>query len=61
LDNLTGKPLVELHGISSDRIAQWLCILKLPEDKLREIEAIGDCWDKQIVTERKLRKMRRTQ
>jgi len=49
-----------LHGISSDRIFQWLCILKLPEEKLKEVEALGDYWDRQILTERGLREMRRT-
>jgi hypothetical protein len=29
-------------GVSSDRITQWLCLLKLPEEKLREIEGLGD-------------------
>jgi hypothetical protein len=29
-------------GVSSDRITQWLCLLKLPEEKLREIEELGD-------------------
>jgi hypothetical protein len=41
----------------SDRITQWLCLLKLPEEKQREIEALGDHWDRRVVTERGLRKM----
>lgn len=35
------------------------CLLKLPEEKLREIEALGDNWDMQIVAESKLRALRR--
>ena len=31
-------------GVSADRITQWLCLLKLPEEKLREIEVLGDYW-----------------
>ena len=53
--NLTRRQLGERHGVSSDRITQWLCLLKLPEDTLREIESLGDHWDRQVVTERKLR------
>ena len=54
-DNLTRKQLAERHGVSADRITQWLCLLKLPEEKLREIEALGDYWENQVVTERELR------
>jgi hypothetical protein len=46
-------------GVSSDRITQWLCLLKLPEVKLREIEAMGDYWEIQVVTESELRELRR--
>ncbi len=59
-DDLTRKLLAERHGVSSDRITQWLCLLKLPEDKLMEIEALGDYWNSQVVTERELRKNRRS-
>ena len=58
-DSLTRKQLAARHGVSSDRITQWLCLLKLPEEKLKEIEALGDNWDGQIVTERELRDCRR--
>ena len=54
-DHLTRKLLAERHSVSTDRITQWLCLLKLPEDKLREIESLGDYWEKQVVTERELR------
>jgi hypothetical protein len=55
-DNLTRKQLAQRHMVSSDRITQWLCLLKLPEEKLREIEALGDYWDKRLITERELRR-----
>ncbi|MBD3369786.1 hypothetical protein GF402_05410 [Candidatus Fermentibacteria bacterium] len=58
-DNLTRRQLAQRHGISSDRITQWLCLLKLPEKTLERIEALGDHWDRQIITERQLRKLRR--
>ncbi len=60
-DNLTRRLLAERHGISSDRITQWLCLLKLPEEKLQEIEALGDNWDRKVVTERELRERRQSQ
>ena len=56
---LTRKQLAERHGVSSDRITQWLCLLKLPKEKLKEVKALDDYWDKQVVTERSLRKLRR--
>jgi len=58
-DDLTRRQLAERHGVSSDRITQWLCLLKLPEDKLNEMEALGDYWNRQLITERKLRQVRR--
>ena len=58
-DNLTRKQLAKRHAISSDRITQWLCLLKLPEEVLRIIMSFGDNWTTQILTERALRKIRR--
>jgi len=58
-DNLTRKQLAEKHRVSPDRITQYLCLLKLPKNKLREIRALGDYWEKQVVTERGLRGLRR--
>lgn len=58
-NNLTRKQLAARHGLSSDRITQWLCLLKLPEEKLKEIEELGDYWDRQVFTERELRNERR--
>jgi hypothetical protein len=58
--NFTRKQLAERHGVTSDRVTQWLCLLKLPEKKLREIESLGDYWDKQVVTERQIRELRRS-
>lgn len=58
-DNLTRKQLAERHGISSDRVTQWLCLLKLPESEKAKILALGDNWDKQVITERQLRRLRR--
>jgi hypothetical protein len=49
--NLTRVQLGQRHGVTSDRITQCLCLLKLPEVKQREIEALGDNWDRQVITE----------
>lgn len=56
--NLTRVQLGQRHGVTSDRVTQWLCLLKLPEEKQREIEALGDYWGRGVVTERELRKQR---
>ncbi len=54
--NLTRVQLGQRHGVTSDRITQWLCLLKLPEEKQCEIEPLGDHWDRRVVTERGLRR-----
>ena len=56
--NLTRVQLGQRHGITSDRITQWLCLLKLPKEKQLEIEALGDYWDRKVLSERKLRRFR---
>ncbi|MCK4505501.1 MAG: hypothetical protein KAW14_07795 [Candidatus Aegiribacteria sp.] len=60
-DNLTRRLLAKRHGVSSDRITQWLCLLKLPERELQEVETLGDYWDRKIITERELRSQRRSE
>lgn len=57
-DDLTRKQLAERHGVSSDRITQWLCLLKLPEEVQGDVIALGDYWDSPVATERALRKTR---
>ena len=54
--NLTRVQLGQRHGVTSDRITQWLCLLNLPEEKQREIEALGDYWERRLETERGLRR-----
>lgn len=55
-DGLTRQQLADRHGISLDRVIQWLCLLKLPTEKLEEINALGDYWEHRVVTERGLRR-----
>jgi len=56
-NNLTRKQLAERHEISSDRVTQWLCLLKLPDEVRARVLALGDNWKRQVVTERELRKL----
>jgi len=57
-DNLTRKQLAERHGITSDRVTQWLSLLKLPEDTRKQVLALGDSWERRLLTERELRRIR---
>jgi len=58
-DNLTRKQLAQRHGISSDRVTQWLCLLKLPKEIQVKTIAQGDNWEKKQISERKLRRFRK--
>jgi len=58
MHNFTRVQLGQRHGVTSDRITQWICLLKMQEEKQREIEALGDNWDRRLVTERELRRQR---
>lgn len=41
-EGLSRKQLAERHGVTFDRITQWLCLLKLPEEAQKRIIALGD-------------------
>ena len=56
LKELTQGQMARKLGCSLSRVSQMLHLLKLPEEKQREIEALGDHWDRQVVTERGLRR-----
>jgi len=58
-DNLTRKQLAERHGITSDRVTQWLCLLKLPDHEKARVLSLGDNWERQVITERELRSIRK--
>ena len=57
-DHLTRQQLAARHGISLDRVIQWLALLNLPQAQLEEIVALGDYWERRLVTERELRRRR---
>ncbi len=42
-------------GISRARVTQMLNLLKLPEEIIREVEEMGDHWERRLLTERMLR------
>ena len=55
-EGISQAELARRLGVSRARVSQWLRLLKLPEGVLREVEKSGDFWDRQVVTERRLRK-----
>ncbi len=54
-EGLNQAELARKHGISRARVNQWMVLLKMPEGKKRSILAMGDYWNRQIITERTLR------
>ena len=54
--NLTKAQLARKLGISRARVTQILNLLKLPEELIREVEEMGDYWERRLVTERMLRR-----
>ena len=56
LKDLSKADLARKLGISRARVTQILNLLKLPEELQEDIEAMGDYWDRRLVTERMLRK-----
>jgi len=59
LKQLTQGQMARKLGCSLSRVSQMLHLLKLPDEKQREIEALGDHWYRRVVTERKLRREKR--
>jgi DNA-binding transcriptional regulator LsrR (DeoR family) len=56
MEELSRADLARKLGLSRARVTQMLNLLKLPEELIREIEELGDYWDRQLITERKLRR-----
>jgi len=54
-EGINRAELARRLGVSRARITQWLALLEMPEDLLREAEALGDNWSRQMMTERELR------
>jgi len=60
-EGINRAELARRLGVSRARITQWLDLLELPERVLRETEALGDNWERQMLTERALRQAGRAQ
>jgi hypothetical protein len=58
-EGINRAELARRLGVSRARVTQWLDLLELPERVLREAEALGDYWNRQVVTEREMRERRR--
>ena len=54
-EGINRAELARRLGISRARVTQWLELLELPEKVLRDAEALGDHWNRRVVTERKMR------
>ncbi|MCK5117514.1 MAG: helix-turn-helix domain-containing protein [Candidatus Aegiribacteria sp.] len=54
-EGLTQAELARKLGISRARVNQWLSLLKLPIRETEKVLAMGDNWNRQLVTERQLR------
>jgi ParB-like chromosome segregation protein Spo0J len=57
LKQLSQGQMAKKLGCSLSRVSQMLHLLKLHEEKQTEIEALGDHWNRRVVTERGLRKL----
>jgi transcriptional regulator with XRE-family HTH domain len=54
-DGISRAELARRHGLSRARVTQWLSLMELPRIEIERILAIGDYWDRRLVTERGLR------
>lgn len=54
-EGINRAELVRRLGVSRARVTQWLALLELPEEVIREARAQGDNWERQVMTERKMR------
>jgi ParB-like chromosome segregation protein Spo0J len=55
--NLTRAQLARKLNISRARVTQMLNLLRLPDELIQEVEAMGDHWERVLLTERTLRKV----
>jgi hypothetical protein len=57
-EGISQAELARRLGVSRARVCQWLRLLELPEEALREVEDLGDYWNRRMITERELRVLR---
>jgi transcriptional regulator with XRE-family HTH domain len=56
-EGLSQADLARKHGLSRARVNQWLSLLKLSKRDIGKFLAIGDRWDRRLITERGMRKL----
>jgi len=54
-DGITQAELARRHGISRVRVHQWLSLLALSKIQIEQLMAMGDHWERRLLTERELR------
>lgn len=54
-DGITQADLGRRHGISRARVHQWLSLLELTRKEIKRLKAMGDYWERRLVSERSLR------
>jgi len=55
-EGVSQAELARRHGLSRARVHQWLSLLVLPKREIERLKAMGDNWEKRLLTERILRK-----
>ena len=56
IDGISQSELARRHGFSRARVHQWMSLLELPKKDVERLKAMGDYWDRMLVTERTLRR-----
>jgi hypothetical protein len=56
-ERISQSELARRHGLTRARVNQWLSLLQLPVGERRRILAMGDNWERQVLTERRIRKV----
>ncbi len=54
-DGISQAELARRHGLSRERVYQWLTLLELPRREIERLKAMGDNWERRLLTERMLR------
>jgi len=54
-DGISRAELARRHGLSRARVTQWLSLMELPRIEIESFLAMGDYWERRVVTERGLR------
>jgi hypothetical protein len=54
-DGISQAELARRHGLSRARVHQWLTLLELPKREIERLKAMGDNWERRLLTERMLR------